>query len=283
MDPLESYRPASSQGPRRGQGVPRWPIAVVIAVLVVLAGWLIFRGGADEDPVEALGTEKPAAPAAAAPDLEQATAAPEEALPDLDASDEFLRALARTLTSHPDWAAWLTNEDLVRRFAAATVAISQGEIPRAHVGFVARTTGFAPNEGPGGPTLGQRSFQRFDKLMAVVGGLDAKGCAEVYRRIEPLAEVAYRDLGYPNQSFEGTLRAAARKVLDTPRLPAGMPVTPSVKSYRFSDAELEALDSFQKSLLRLGPNHLAVVQEKVREVIAALEVGDGSEDQNEES
>ena len=53
---------------------------------------------------------------------------PPPALP-IDQSDPFVRQLASALSTHPQLAVWLVNDDLIRRFAASVANISEGTSP----------------------------------------------------------------------------------------------------------------------------------------------------------
>ncbi len=200
---MDTYRNQPTEGPRRGQGMPVWPAAALALLLVAAgAGWLWQRSRAIEAP-------SAGAPAAAQePEASEvsSTAAPLSSpgpLPELDASDAFLRALAAGLSRHPEWARWLAHDELVRRGVAAVDAVARGEIPRSQAGFVSPGTTFAPDGGAGSVTLGATSYARFEGLSRVLASLDAAGLATILEELRPLTERAYRDLGYPRAQVRG--------------------------------------------------------------------------------
>jgi hypothetical protein len=105
--------------------------------------------------------------------------------------------------------------------------------------------------------------------------MDSRGLARLYRKLEPLLDEAYRDLGYPDGRFREPLAAAIRSLLATPVPPERVALAPAVESYRYADPRFEQLTPAQKLLLRMGQRNVRRVQAKLRELAAALglEVG----------
>ncbi len=260
-------------GPRPSQRMPWWPAAlIVIALLAALVAYFWLRKGAEPEVVVETPAPEAAAPVAAA--AEETPPAPAWDLPPLEESDDFLRDVAARLSSHPEWLAWIATDDLVRRFVAAVDEVARGELPAAQLAFLSPKRGF-PTPARGAATqLGAESFQRYTRLAAVVSGIDARGAVDLYRRLEPLLERAYRDLGYPDAHFERTLAKAVKVVLDTPDPGRTLNLEPALRSYKFVDPELESLPAVQKLLLRMGPENAAAVKRKLREIARELDRSD---------
>ncbi|KRA71296.1 hypothetical protein ASD88_16010 [Pelomonas sp. Root662] len=105
---------------------------------------------------------------------------------------------------------------------------------------------------------------RYAPLLLLAETVDPAQVAELYRRMYPLLQAAYVELGYPKGRFNDRLLAVIDHLLATPvpdgplevRLP---PIDPSVAPprpwvlYQFTDPALESLSAGQKWLLRLGP------------------------------
>lgn len=260
--------------PTEGEDVAgRRRVLIAIAacvLLVVVAGWW-WWSRRDVAPEIAASPEQ-AAQAVVEPELE-----PEEepsepfAVPELDASDVVVRELAAALSANPEFAAWLINEDLVRRFVVAVDNIAEGQTPRAHLGFMAPKSGFRTWEAEGKLHISPTSFRRYDPVTEAFVSIDTKGAIGLFRRLEPLAQEAYRELGYPQQSFEDAVRRAAGMVLETPLTDGPIELEAAVRSYRFADPGLEALDPVQKQLLRFGPRNLEKIQTKVRALLQELD------------
>lgn len=263
MTQLEEFE-SMPAGPRRPGGPKVLPI-VVVAVVVVLAFviWYFWlRSPAPPPaPVEAAA---PAAPAPVAP------AEPELELPPLDASDAVVRELVAGVSSNPVLASWLVNEELVRRFVAAAVMLAAGDVPASQLRFMAPDEGFRERRSGARVVLDPESYDRFDRMVGAFLSLDTAGAAELFRRVEPLAQEAYRDLGYPDGDFREVLGKAIRHLLRTPRVSGAIELVPKVESFEFADPDLEALSDAQKQLVRIGPENTARIQAKLRELGLAL-------------
>ena len=213
--------------------------------------------------------EPPPVPGEAAP-LPSETLPTAAALPPLAESDAFAREVAGTLTRHPALAGWLANEALIRRVVAVVDNVADGGSPRPHLGFL------APTEELGVIRRGERvlldplSYARYDQVADVLASVDPQGCAEAYRRLQPLLEEAYRELGRTDRTFDGALRAAIARLLATPVVDGEVELVPRVTSYNFADPALEARGAAEKHLLRMGPRNVRRIQEQLRLIAAAL-------------
>lgn len=245
-------------------------VAIVVAVALVVAVWLTLRSPmpTGDAGIAADTGEQGAAERDVSEDRETLD---DFELPALDASDAIVRQMAAALSAHPDFAAWLVSDDLIRRFAVVVANVAEGESPRSHLGFMAPAERFETSESAGGVVIDRQSYRRFDALVETFESLDVDGSIELYRRFEPLLDEAYRELGYPAGSFENALREAAAILLKTPRIDGDIELQPAVRSFKFADDRLENLDPVQKQLVRMGPRNVAAVQAKMRAFLEALE------------
>lgn len=189
----------------------------------------------------------------------------------LSTSDAVIRELAAGLSSHPKLAAWLVNEDLVRRFVGSVDNIAAGISPRAHLEFARPKEGFKVSEqADGPPVIDPASYRRYDAAAEVFASLDTAGTVALYRELEPLIDDAYAEIGPPGKSFDDRLAAAFDQLLAVPVVDARQPVEPLVVTYAWADEELEALSGAQRHLLRMGPENVAKIQNKLGELRAAL-------------
>jgi len=246
-------------------------IGVVLVLLVAASLFLYYRyGRAPAPPAPA-----PPTPPAEAPTPEPTPAEPELELPELDRSDRLIRAVVGELSEHPELVAWLTPDDLVRRFVAAVDDVSRGKSPRPHLGHLAPERGFRATETGGELRIDPRSYDRYDPFVEVFLSLDTADGARLYRRLDPLFQEAYRDLGYPEGDFDRALARAFDEVLATPIPEGPVELERGVDDYLYADPELEALDPAQKHFLRLGPENMRQAQAKLRLLRAALELPEG--------
>lgn len=243
------------------------PLLIALAIVAVLAGsvylyWKIFRG-VPELPSPDMPSVSPQ------PESEPPPPPPPLELPDLEASDAFVRSLVEGLSAHPRLAAWLVNDHLVERFVTVVDNVARGESPRRQVPFLAPEEGFAVAPADGGPVIADRSFRRYDLLTAVVTSLDTDGAVRLYRDLGPLFDEAYDELGNPD-SFEDALGKAIDRLLAV-KVPAGeIELRERVNAYGFADPGLESLSPAAKHLLRMGPSNAREVQAKLRELKSAL-------------
>ncbi len=195
------------------------------------------------------------------------------ALPPLDQSDVFVRGLAKGLSAHPQVAAWLASQGLVRTLTVVVENIADGETPAPHLRFLAPKQGFRATPKRGRQIIDPRSYEGYGAFADGVASLDAAGCARVYRLLEPLFDAAYRDLGHPEGGFSKAMDRALAALVDVAVLEGDVPVVPSVRAvvvYEFADKRLEALTPAQKQLLRMGPDNVRKIQAKLREIRQAL-------------
>src|SRR5438128_993729 len=103
--------------------------------------------------------------------------------------------------------------------------------------------------------------------------LDGQRTVEVYRRLQPLCEDAYRGLGKPQGRFDDVLVKAIRTLLAAPVVEGDVELTPKVITYAFADPALEGLTPAQKHLLRMGPKNVHAIQAELRALATALGMG----------
>ena len=101
------------------------------------------------------------------------------------------------------------------------------------------------------------------------GKLNQRG-VELYRRLQPLCDDAYRALGHPAGDFDTALTRAIRVLLATPDLEGEVELRPKVISYAFANPRLERLNDAQKHFLRMGPRNVRLIKEQLRALAAAL-------------
>jgi hypothetical protein len=255
-------------GRRPGPPVPLIAAAILIVVALVAAYLLLRRAPA---PQEAAGAvEKPAAAASADQPL-GAEVAPID-LPPLDRSDALVRDLVRQLSSHPQVAAWLATEGLIRNFTVSVTNVAEGKTPARHVPSL-RPAGRFDVTGPDGDVrIDPRSYDRYAGLAQAVASIDAAGAARLYTLLKPRLEEASAELGN-SEPFDRTLERAIVLLLDTPIPDGPIRVAPQgATAYRYDNELFEALKPAQKQLLRMGPEHARAVQRRLREIASALNI-----------
>ena len=100
--------------------------------------------------------------------------------------------------------------------------------------------------------------------MRLVAAADPAQAADVYARYYPLLQEAYQDLGYPARQFHARLLEVIDHLLATPEVQTPIRLVRPHVLYKYADPDLEARSAGQKALIRMGPEHMAVLKDKLR-------------------
>jgi hypothetical protein len=276
MQPLDDYPIGSERdtitspppGERRGR---IWAVAAV-CLLIAAAGAAFYLTRRPAEPVaQAERASTPAEQQPAAPRRTQLGPEVEPRdLPPLDLSDPIVRELLGGLSSRPELAAWLATDGLIRNLVASVDNVARGASPSPHLRRLAPDRPFAAQARGGDFVIDARSYRRYDGIADTVAALDADGLARTYSILRPRLQDAYRELGYPDGNFDLPVERAIARLLDTPLLEQDVDVRPSPVLYKFTNERIENLTPAQKQLLRMGPRNARMVQDKLRELAAAL-------------
>lgn len=195
----------------------------------------------------------------------------DEERPDLDASDEWVRGLVQRLSQHPRLAEWLATDELIRRFVVVVVDMAGNSNPAANVAHMRPAAGFQARQEDGRFVIAPESHRRYDVMAAAFASLDTEGTMEAYRRLYPLMEEAYEELGIPDHSFHDMLRMALQnlRAAHVPDEPVELVGEEGI--YVFRDAEMEQLRGLEKVMIRLGPANARQVQAKADELLRELD------------
>lgn len=255
-------------------------ILVLLAVALLAAYYWddLFPPAEPEAPVSVPMTEEAAAdsgpeyPVPPTPGL-PAPAGELVPLPPLDDSDSyFLLEIRNALGDAVE--ALLVREDVIDRLVASIDNLPRSTIPDRIRPVGTLDESFRPDAGEGDRMmLGITSYARYDALVAYIYYADIERVYDIYQRFYPLFQTAYERLGYPDAYFNDRVVEVIDHLLATP-MPAG-PLElkrPNVL-YEFADADLEALSSGQKLMLRMGPDNAATLKRKLEKFRARLVQG----------
>jgi hypothetical protein len=185
-------------------------------------------------------------------------------VPQLDASDDFVRALIRQLSQKPEWATWLASGDLVRSFVVSVDKIAVGSSPAKDLKPAAPAGRFATLGSGRTLRIDPASYDRYNGLANAVDAIDPDGAARAYRRLRPLMQQAFEELGYVNLSFDDRLARALGRLVDVPVPEGDVMLRATSVTFQYADPELEELSPAQKHMLRMGPHNMRLVQTKLR-------------------
>jgi hypothetical protein len=241
-------------------------LALLAAIALTVGVYLLFFR---VKPVEDLKSGK-TQPKTVTAGSETAGAIPVFPPTSLNDSDELIRQLTKELSSDPRLDSWLQTKDIVRKFAAAVDAIAEGRSPAKQIDFFIPTQKFQVLKKGGREIINPLSYERYNQAAETFVSFNAVDCVRFYRGLKGLIQEAYRELGYPDQDFDQTLRRALIELLETPVVEGDIVVERKVKTYVFAEAKLEGLSEAQKHFLRMGPLNVSAVQLKLREMALAL-------------
>jgi hypothetical protein len=248
------------------RSVPIVPIVAAVVLLLALAGgYLYLRRTPSPAPAPA-ATATPSAPVETREPGEQIT------LPPLDESDPIVRDLVGRLSSYPAVTAWLTTEGLLLNFVAVTSRIARGEIATGELKALGTIPRFRPIEKQGTVRVDPASYQRYNAYVEAVAALDARGTARLYSTLEPRIREAYTRQGGQGADFDPVLERAIVEMLKVPIVEGNVELVPMGVVYGYADERLQALSPAQKQLLRMGPQNVRRVQEKLREIADYLAI-----------
>ena len=249
--------PAAADPPARGGGMLTG-VLMLAALAVAVALGFYGRDWWNRRAAEATPAARTAAAAGAA--------VPEGfgPVPQLDASDDFVRALVRQLSQKPEWAAWLASGNLVRSFVVSVDKIAVGSSPAKELKPAAPQGKFQTLGAGRTLRVDPASYDRYNALANVVDAIDPDGAARAYRRLRPLMQQAFEELGYVNLSFDDRLARALGRLVDVPVQEGDVMLRATSVTFQYADPELEALSPAQKHMLRMGPHNMRLVQTKLR-------------------
>jgi len=248
-------------------------IAIFVVLVVIIAAafgwWYLSRDEVDE-PLEGAAVSTPTPVPEPTPTLEERLSTRLRGTT-LATSDAVVRELAAEISSHPKLAAWLVNEDLIRRFVASVDNIASGVSPQAHLEFLRPKESFEVDERRNGAlVIEPDSYGRYDLVAQVFASFDTDGTVTLYRELEPLIDEAYAEIGPAGADFDDRLDRAFDSLLAVPVLEGDAEVEQLIVTYAWADDELEALSGAQRHLLRMGPHNVSLIQGKLGELRAAL-------------
>jgi hypothetical protein len=188
-------------------------------------------------------------------------------LPPLDDSDAYF-LLALVDIFGPDIRNVLVNEALIDKFVTTV-----DNLPRSHVAEKIRPVNRLPDTFLADPLgnsgeylLNTENYNRYDSLVYLMEMADLEFIEATYRRFYPLLQESYLRLGYPDGYFNDRVVEVIDHLLATPEPEDPIRLVRPHVLYEFADAELEALSSGQKLLLRMGRDHTA----RIKHILSSL-------------
>jgi hypothetical protein len=262
--------------PESAAGVLLVLAGLVIAGVVAAWVWRSQRPQPQETPV---AVPSPAPPASAAPPAAPASTVKYPLPQPLDQplrSEEVPAALADLLGAKAV-TAFLQTDGFARRAVATIDSLGREHSPVAAWPVLPTGGRFTVEERPDGPVIAAGNAARYTPFVLLVGTLDVERAANMYRRMYPLLQQAYRDLGFGDRYLNDRvidvidLLLATPEPAEPPRLQltevkGPIPSTRPWVRYQFADPALESLAAGQKILVRVGPVNERRLKAKLAEL-----------------
>jgi hypothetical protein len=185
-------------------------------------------------------------------------------------SPDVIEAIVKELSTHPQFAAWLIRDDLLRRFVSAIESIAEGYSPRDELQFVGPMAPFVVQKFGEELVISPGCFHRFDVITDVFCSLDTSGAVTAYRYLKPNIAELHRSISWVSPDFDERLLAAIDHLLEVPVDEEPLTVKRGVVRFTFVDDDLERLTDAQRQLLRMGPENARRIQLKLSELRTEL-------------
>jgi len=199
-------------------------------------------------------------------------------LPALAESDQQVGDLLTELLTRKNVLAFLQLDGFVRRAVATADNLAREQAPSRVWPVNPTPERFTVQRGSDGvDTIHPDNQRRYTPMVQMLESVDTAQAVALYRRLYPLFQQAYEELGFPGRYFNDRLVQVLDHLIATPVPSAPLAVTlvnvkgevPSTRPwvrYEFADPALESLSAGRKMLLRIGPENQQRLQAKLRDI-----------------
>ena len=164
-------------------------------------------------------------------------------------------------------------KDLVRRIVVTVDNLPGERLPLSRSPVRKAEGGFIVNEQDGARSIAADNEARYLPYVLFAEQADMRMLVSAYRRLYPLFQAAYDELGYPSAYFNDRLVVVIDHMLAAPEVAGPIRLIQPKVRYRFEDPELEALSAGQKVMVRMGVDNARRIKAKLRELRQGLTAG----------
>lgn len=268
----------------RDRPTSRTPIVIAAVVALAVAGWIGWRYFESSKilptpPVATTAPADPAPPPAPAPTATPTiqhpvdppgteTALQPAPLPALAEADALVRELVAGVVTSKDVVRFLQMDGFIRRVVATVDNLPREQAPLMVWPVYPTPPRFTTQRTDTGvENIHPDNSQRYTPFVQLIESVDSAKAVAVYRRLYPLFQQAYEELGFPGRYFNDRLVQVLDHLIATPVQTGPLAVTlvevkgevPSTRPwvrYEFADPALQSMSAGQKMLMRTGAeNH----------------------------
>jgi len=256
-----------------------WPslIGFVVVGIIMAAAWWFYYQPEEPEPIQV--TEKPPViappaepviqhPVTPAP-AELETAAPfldpGQPLPKLQESDMPMAEILGRLFADQKLDRFFMLEHFIERFVVMVDNLPRPQLPKTHRPIKQTPGRFLARGERGQMTIDPANYQRYTPLVKMLAALDTRQTVAVYKRLYPLFQEAYENLGYPDAYFNDRLVEVIDHLLATPQVVDPVYLVQPKALYLFADPDMESLSAGRKILIRCGPENAIQIKSILRD------------------
>jgi len=263
-----------------------WPFRfglIVIGAIIGIAYWYFYLSG--QGAPEQVFTPAPVVEPNVEPVIQHpVTTTPEELesteplidrekpLPELKQSDQPMAEILAKLFADQKLDRFFILEHFIERFVVMVDNLPRPQLPATHRPLKKTAGKFLAQGERDQLTIAPANYKRYSPLIKMGTALDTAQVVAVYKRLYPLFQQAYQELGYPKSYFNDRLVEVIDHLLVTPQITGPVYLTQPKALYLYADPDLEALSAGRKILLRCGPENAAQIKtllHEYRKLIAA--------------
>ncbi|OSZ76164.1 DUF3014 domain-containing protein [Hydrogenophaga sp. IBVHS1] len=262
----------------------RTPIVIAAVVALAVAAWFGWRHFESSKvlptpPVATTAPADPAPPPAPAPTTAPTiqhpvdppgteTAVQPAPLPALAEADALVRELVAGVVTSKDVVRFLQMDGFIRRVVATVDNLPREQAPLMVWPVYPTPQRFTTQRTDTGvENIHPDNSQRYTPFVQLIESVDSAKAVAVYRRLYPLFQQAYEELGFPGRYFNDRLVQVLDHLIATPVQTGPLAVTlvevkgevPSTRPwvrYEFADPALQSMSAGHKMLMRTGAeNH----------------------------
>lgn len=193
--------------------------------------------------------------------------APAKPLPKLaESNDEILQRLSEAEQPIEP----LRSEQLIRDAVVFVDNLRNGVVVKEAAIIEGPKSRFRVLEQDGKIYIDPRSYDRYNTIVDWFVSLDNAVLIQLMNEYQPLLKEALAEIGYPDTAPKTVLFEAIEVLQATPSVGTVIELTDESVMYRYADPALEALPAAQKQMLRLGPDNMRRIKDKLESLHNAM-------------
>lgn len=231
--------------------------AVALAVLIgAIAAYFYWQNNqsAPGAPLSVAPTQTPPALKPPVPETRQTLEAPtaKAQLPQLKESDSFVIEALAGLVGNKSLMKLFHTENIIHNIVATIDSLPRMKMPLKILPVLQPAGKFITSGSVDDLTISPKNAARYTSYVQLAEAVEPGKLVELYVRIYPLFQQAYRELGYPNDYFNDRLIEALDDLLDAPDIKEPVKLLQPHVLYQYADPDLEELSIGQRILVRTG-------------------------------